>query len=66
MALGVVGRRVIGGALALCLTTAAALADTVADAATDFREGHYAEALSVLEPLARQGNPQAQFWLGTG
>lgn len=42
-----------------------AAADRVADAVADFRAGHDAEAAQALEPLARAGQADAQFWLGT-
>lgn len=50
---------------ATMLLPAPVAADRVTDAVADFRAGHDAEAAQALEPLARAGQPEAQFWLGT-
>lgn len=52
----------LGAALLLPMP---ARADRVTDAVADFHGGNAAEAAQVLEPLARAGHPDAQFWLGT-
>lgn len=44
---------------------AAASADRLSRAVEDYRAGEYAAAARVFESLARAGNPQAQFWMGT-
>ncbi|WP_434620439.1 SPOR domain-containing protein [Azospirillum sp. B2RO_4] len=54
-----------GALLAAALPTVPAKADRVSDAVADFRAGQADEAAQVLEPLARTGHPDAQFWLGT-
>jgi TPR repeat protein len=46
---------------ALLLGLQPAWADELKQAQRAFRDGHYAEAAAILEPLAHQGNPIAQF-----
>ncbi len=50
-------------ALLLCLS--AARADSLDKALAAYESGDYATALKVLRPLAEQGQPDAQFRLGT-
>jgi len=57
MALGALG--------AAFLPPGPAAADRVAEAVADFHAGQTAEAARTLEPLARAGRADAQFWLGT-
>lgn len=56
---------VLMAALALAAFARPAAADRLSEALADYRLGHYQEAGQMLEPLARAGNPEAQFWLGT-
>lgn len=55
----------IAAVLTLTLTAAPASADTLKDAAAAIHRKDYPNAVRLLEPLARAGNPVAQLRLGT-
>lgn len=51
-------------AIALCVG-GPSQADVLGDAVAAYRSGEYRVAMPIFERLALQGNPQAQFWLGS-
>lgn len=55
----------LASGLAAAASPATASSGRLAQALADFRMGEYDSAARVIEPLARAGDPEAQFWLGT-
>lgn len=50
--------------LALCLCAQPVAAGQLETGLAKYRHGHYVEAVSILKPLAHEGNPIAQFSIG--